>query len=83
MRLKDGTTYTPDPDFMREMMDCYPDVDINEQLQKMRAWLLSNPGKRKTRRGMPRFINSWLSRSPKRERSFIERQTDRSWAEGL
>lgn len=28
----------------------------------MRAWLVSNPDKRKTMRGMPRFMNSWLAR---------------------
>lgn len=28
----------------------------------MRGWLLSNPNKRKTRRGIEKFINGWLSR---------------------
>lgn len=40
----------------------YPDVSVPQQLDKMAAWLLSNPRKRKTAAGMPRFVNAWLSR---------------------
>ena len=29
----------------------------------MRQWLDANPAKRKTQRGMKRFINAWLSRA--------------------
>ena len=28
----------------------------------MRVWLLANPSKRKTAKGMPRFVSSWISR---------------------
>ncbi len=34
-----------------------------QELQKMRAWLDSNPTKRKTRKGIERFINNWLART--------------------
>ena len=30
------------------------------ELKKMHTWSLNNPHKRKTKAGMPRFINSWL-----------------------
>lgn len=43
--------------------ETYPAVDIRQELKKMVAWCDSNPTKRKTRRGIERFINNWLSRT--------------------
>lgn len=40
----------------------YPAVDVRQQLRGMKGWLLANPAKRKTKRGINRFINSWLSK---------------------
>ena len=40
----------------------YPAVDIMAELRKMAGWLDANPSKRKTRTGVKRFVNSWLSR---------------------
>ena len=40
----------------------YPDVDVVCELRKMKSWLEANPKRRKTRIGMKRFINGWLSR---------------------
>lgn len=42
--------------------ELYPSVDIMQELRKMKGWLDSNPTKRKTKNGIKRFINSWLSR---------------------
>lgn len=42
--------------------ETYPAVDVDQELKRMIAWLDSNPTRRKTRRGIERFINSWLSR---------------------
>lgn len=41
----------------------YPAVNIMQELRKMKGWCDSNPGRCKTRRGVKRFINSWLSRA--------------------
>ena len=41
----------------------YPAVDIGSELNKIQAWLHSNPTKRKTVNGCSRFINSWLSKT--------------------
>jgi hypothetical protein len=41
----------------------YPSVDLGEEFAKMRAWQASNPSRGKTDRGLPRFVNSWLSRA--------------------
>lgn len=43
--------------------ETYPAVDIEQELRRMIAWLDSNPTKRKTRRGIERFINNWLART--------------------
>ena len=43
--------------------ELYPAVDIMQELRKMKGWLDSNPTKRKTKRGISRFINSWLART--------------------
>ncbi len=43
--------------------ELYPAVDILRELKKMKGWLDSNPTKRKTKRGISRFINSWLARA--------------------
>lgn len=49
--------------FVSEMKELYPNVDVEAQLKAMKAWAISNPQKRKTKQGMTRFINSWLSRA--------------------
>ncbi len=41
--------------------NAYPDINIGEQLNKLVAWLDSNP--KKTKSGCKRFINSWLNRA--------------------
>lgn len=42
--------------------DAYPAVDVVAELRRAKAWLDSNPNKRKTARGMPAFLNRWMSR---------------------
>lgn len=41
----------------------YPKVDLLAESRKIIAWWASNPSKRKTQRGVPRFVNAWLSRA--------------------
>lgn len=45
-----------------EWQELYPAVDIIQELRKMKGWCNSNPSKRKTKNGICRFINGWLSR---------------------
>jgi len=49
--------------YFKELVELYPAVDVGAELRKIKAWLISNPSKRKTATGMTRFINSWLSRA--------------------
>jgi hypothetical protein len=47
---------------IEEFRKLYPAVDVRGELRKMRGWSIANPAQRKTRKGMSKFINSWLSR---------------------
>ena len=61
--LNDNTSfpvYRRDAD---EYAALYPAVDIDQELRNIRGWCLANPSRRKTKRGVKAFINSWLSRS--------------------
>lgn len=45
-----------------EWQPAFPGVNVNQQLQAMRSWLLANPTKRKTKRGMRKFVVTWLDK---------------------
>ena len=44
-----------------EWKDAFPAVDIECQLKRMAAWCNANPKRRKTKKGVQRFIVNWLS----------------------
>lgn len=46
-----------------EWATIYPGVDVMAEVRKADAWLKANPTKRKTARGMPKFLNNWLART--------------------
>lgn len=60
--LNDRSFYDVPMDKISLWKDAYQAVDVERELKKMAAWLDSNPTRRKTRRGIERFINNWLSR---------------------
>ncbi len=60
--LNDGSGWRPTEALFAEYVRLYPNVDVKQQFNVMRSWCLSNPNKRKTRRGITRFVNSWLTR---------------------
>ena len=64
--LNDGSEWKPTEALFAEYVRLYPNVDVKQQFNEMRGWCLSNPAKRKTRRGITRFVNSWLSRQQDR-----------------
>lgn len=45
-----------------EWASAFPAVDVPQQLAVARQWLIANPTRRKTKRGMRKFIVSWLDR---------------------
>lgn len=64
--LNDGTEYSVTEEQCHEWAGLYPAVDVIQQLRGMRGWLLSNKTKRKTSRGIERFITSWLAKEQDR-----------------
>lgn len=41
----------------------YPGVDVDAELCKARSWCLANGTRRKTVRGIPKFLNGWMERA--------------------
>ena len=60
--LNDGSLFGITQDQVDKWAGLYPAVDIMQELRNMRGWLESNPKKRKTKTGILRFVNGWLSR---------------------
>lgn len=60
--LNDGSEWRPTKALVAEYVRLYPNVDVKQQFNEMRSWCLSNPAKRKTKRGITRFVNNWLSK---------------------
>ena len=60
--LNDGSEYSVTQKEADEYAALYPSVNVLQELRSMRGWCLSNDGKKKTRNGIRRFINSWLAR---------------------
>lgn len=60
--LNDKSRYPIRQAQVDEWSGLYPAVDIMQELRKMAGWLDANPSKRKTKRGILRFVNGWLAR---------------------
>ena len=63
IQLNDKSFYDVPLEKISLWENTYPAVDVKQELKKMAAWCDSNPTRRKTRRGIERFINNWLSRT--------------------
>lgn len=66
MILNDGTDWQPEDEDVLKWQQLYPAVDVFQELRAMEGWLDANPTKRKTPRGIKRFVNSWLARAQDR-----------------
>lgn len=60
--LNDNTEYPIYQEDVEKWKTLYPAVDIVQELNKMYGWIDANPTRRKTKRGIKRFINNWLSK---------------------
>jgi hypothetical protein len=79
MICKNGTDWQPTDEQILQWQHAYPEVDIFAELNVMAVWLQSNEPKRKTEKGMPRFVNSWLSRANQKGGSpFAQQEQDTS-----
>lgn len=64
--LADGSEYAVTDAELAEFRAAYPRIDVVGEIRKARAWALSNPQSRKTRRGTPKFLNGWMGRATER-----------------
>lgn len=64
--LIDGTEFGVTQEDIDKYASLYPAVDILQELRGMLGWLDANPNRRKTRKGIRRFINNWLSQEQDR-----------------
>lgn len=64
--LNDKTEYPITQADVEGWKDLYPAVDVMQELRKMKGWADANPQKRKTKAGIKRFINAWLSKEQDR-----------------
>ena len=62
LMLNDNSLYGIKQEMIVHWSELYPAVDILQELKKMKGWLEANPNKRKTNRGIMRFITNWLSK---------------------
>lgn len=63
MILKDGKQWEPDDTDIVEWQRAYKNIDVYQEIDAMTCWCEANPSKRKTARGVKRFVNAWLSRA--------------------
>lgn len=81
--LNDGSEWRPTQALFAEYVRLYPNVDVKQQFNVMRGWCISNPQKRKTKRGITRFVNSWLSREQDKGSRGTRMPTNSGAQEGL
>ena len=75
LKLKNGDLFEIQPELIQVYKKAYPLVDIDKQLAIMAAWCISNPAKRKTKRGILRFVNSWLANQTPQISSHADHQS--------
>lgn len=61
--LKDDSIYKVSAENLAMWKRAYPALDVEGELCRMEAWCNANPTKRKTSKGVEKFINGWLNRS--------------------
>lgn len=74
-KLNDGTLYDVTEDALANLQKLYPGVNGKQELNKIIGWAEANPTLRKTRRGAPRFLNSWFSRAQDQSSKKGQKQT--------
>ncbi len=74
-KLNDGSLYDVTEDALANLQKLYPGVNGKQELNKIIGWAEANPALRKTRRGAPRFLNSWFSRAQDQSSKKGQKQT--------
>ena len=64
--LNDKSYFDVTQKMVDDYQNLYPAVDVPQEIRKMVGWSEANPKKRKTKRGVKAFMNSWLAREQDR-----------------
>lgn len=70
-KCSDGYYAVP-PNLYSDFCAAFGKTMVDHQLTLARLWVETNPQKRKTRRGMGRFLNGWLCRSQGEKRQSLK-----------
>ncbi len=74
-KMRNGTSWKPSLDLIAKLTKANPDKDVTTEMERASLWLDTNPAKRKTASGMPRFLAGWLARA---DRVTVASDVDRS-----
>lgn len=64
-----GTSWAFSDSQLAEWQQAYPGLDVFAEVRKALVWVQANQSNRKTAKGMPRFLVSWLNRATNSRRS--------------
>ena len=62
MLLNTKEDWQPEEGDLIAWQRAFPAVDVYQELRAMESWCDANPSKRKTKAGIKKFVNSWLTR---------------------
>jgi hypothetical protein len=69
---QDGKQWKVPAGLMKDLIIIYGEKTVEVELLKAHAWLEADPKRRKTQRGMGRYLNGWLSRASSMVRTPIK-----------
>ena len=69
---QDGKQWKVPPGLMKDLVIIYGEKTVEQELWKAHAWIEADPARRKTQRGMGRYLNGWLSRASSMVRTPIK-----------
>lgn len=71
-----GTIHQVTQSELFELRELYPAVDVAQQFRNMIGWCKANPTRQKTKQGIDRFINRWLSNEQDKGRHIQQQQSN-------
>jgi hypothetical protein len=81
--LKDGVKWKPTQEDFDDWLRMFPDVDVKREFDNMRRYCLDKPQKRKTARGIKRFVTNWLERTSKDQKEETTGRKRTGWTQGM
>lgn len=71
-KCSDGSIYRIQPNMYADFCSAFGKAVVDREFVLARLWLEANPMKRKTRRGVTRFLNAWLCRAQNEKRQPVK-----------